>query len=136
MYSINCERELSGTISCYNSRPNRPYNDGEITKEATCSEEGEKTYTCSLCGETKAEELDKKEHVYKEDVKEEPTFEEEGEKIFTCENCGYSYTEPIPVRDDEVVVSVTDKSNLPQDADACRRRILKCILLQNMVLQR
>ncbi len=96
------------------------YDDGEITKEATCSEEGEKTYTCSLCGETKAEELDKKEHVYKEDVKEEPTFEEEGEKIFTCENCGYSYTEPIPVRDDEVVVSVTDKSNLPQDADAGR----------------
>ncbi len=45
MYSINCELELSGTISCYNSRPNRPYNDGEITKEATCSEEGEKTYT-------------------------------------------------------------------------------------------
>ena len=69
-------------------------------------------------------------------ITKEATCSEEGEKIITCENCGYSYTEPIPVRDDEVVVSVTNKFNLPQDADACRRRILKCILLQNMVLQR
>ena len=68
------------------------------------------------------------EHEYNdEEITKEATCSEEGEKIITCENCGYSYTEPIPVRDDEVVVSVTDKSNLPQDADACRRRILKCI---------
>ena len=77
------------------------------------------------------------EHEYNdEEITKEATCSEERKKIITCENCGYSYTEPIPVRDDEVVVSVTDKSNLPQDADACRRRILKCILLQNMVLQR
>ena len=51
------------------------------------------------------------EHEYNdEEITKEATCSEEGEKIITCENCGYSYTEPIPVRDDEVVVSVTDKS--------------------------
>ncbi len=62
----------------------------------------------------------KKDHVYKEEVAKEPTFDEEGEKTFTCENCGDSYAEPIPVRDDEVVVTVTNKSNLPKDINAGR----------------
>ncbi len=96
------------------------YDNGVITKEATCTEEGEKTFTCSLCEETKIESVAKKEHVYKEEVTKEPTFDEEGENTFTCESCGDSYTEAIPVRDDEVVVSVTNKSNLPKDTNAGR----------------
>ena len=38
------------------------YNEGEITKEATCKEEGVKTYTCSVCGGTKTETVDKLAH--------------------------------------------------------------------------
>lgn len=96
------------------------YDNGVITKEATCTEEGEKTFTCSLCEETKIESVPVKAHTYDEEVTKEPTFEEEGEKTFTCKNCGDSYTEAIPVRDDEVVVTVTNKSNLPQDTSAGR----------------
>ncbi len=96
------------------------YDYGVITRESTCTEEGEKTFTCSLCGEIKNESVVKKDHVYKEEVAKEPTFDEEGEKTFTCENCGDSYAEPIPVRDDEVVVTVTNKSNLPKDINAGR----------------
>lgn len=35
------------------------YNDGEITKQPTKDEEGEKTYTCSVCKGTKTEEIPK-----------------------------------------------------------------------------
>lgn len=96
------------------------YDNGVITKEATCTEEGEKTFTCSLCEETKTESVAIKSHTYKEEITKEPTFEEEGEKTYTCENCGDSYIESIPVRDDEVVVTVTNKSNLPKDINAGR----------------
>lgn len=92
----------------------------EVTKEPTCVEEGVKTFTCSLCEETKTESIAKKEHTYKEEVTKEPTFAEEGEKTFTCEICGDAYTEAIPVRDDEVVVTVTNKSNLPENTSAGR----------------
>ncbi len=96
------------------------YDNGIITKEASCTEEGEKTFTCIHCDETKIESVPVIAHTYKEEVTKEPTFDEEGEKTFTCESCGNSYTENIPVRDDEVVVSVTDKSNLPKDSNAGR----------------
>lgn len=96
------------------------YDDGVITKEATCTEKGEKTFTCTLCEKTKTEGIPVREHIYNEEVTKEPTFNEEGEKTFTCKNCGDSYTEPIPVRDDEVVITVTNKSNLSQDINAGR----------------
>lgn len=96
------------------------YDLGVITKPSTCTEEGEKTYTCSLCGETKVEPVKIKEHKYKETITKEATFDEEGEKTFTCENCEDSYTESIPVRDDKVVVSVTNISKLPEDTKSGR----------------
>jgi len=96
------------------------YDNGVITKEATCTEEGEKTFTCSLCEETKIESVPVKSHTYNEEVTKKPTFEEEGEKTFTCKNCGDTYTESIPMRDDDVVVTVTNKSNLSKDTNAGR----------------
>lgn len=35
-----------------------------VTKEATCAEEGEKTYTCSKCEHTYTEAIEKREHSY------------------------------------------------------------------------
>ena len=56
------------------------YDSGMITKEATCIEEGEKTFFCSLCGDTKVERVSVISHSYNEEVTKEPTFFEEGEK--------------------------------------------------------
>lgn len=58
------------------------YEDGVITKEATCTEKGEKTYTCTLCEETKVESIPVVDHTYKEEITKEPTFDKEGEKTF------------------------------------------------------
>lgn len=68
----------------------------EITKEPTCTEAGEKTYTCD-CGDSYTEEIPAKGHNYKEEITKEPTCTEEGEKTYTCE-CGDSYTEKIPAK--------------------------------------
>ena len=37
---------------------NHVFGQAEVTKEPTTTEKGEKTYTCSVCGETKYEEID------------------------------------------------------------------------------
>ncbi len=61
----------------------------EITKEASCSEEGEKTYVCSICGDSYTESLPMTEHSYKEIVEKEATCNECGEKKTVCTECGY-----------------------------------------------
>ncbi len=43
------------------------YDDGEITAPATCTEEGEKTYTCTVCGYKKTEAIAKTEHTPSEE---------------------------------------------------------------------
>ena len=64
----------------------------QITKEATCTEAGEKTYTCS-CGDTYTETIPATGHNYLEKVTKEPTCTEAGEKTYTCSVCGDTYTE-------------------------------------------
>lgn len=66
------------------------WNEGEITKKASCTEPGEKTYTCEICGETKTEVVPAAGHSYKEENKS-ATCTERGYTIFTCENCEDSY---------------------------------------------
>lgn len=60
---------------------------GKITKEATCSETGVKTYTCKTCGETKTEEIPKTKHDYEEHVVKAPTCTEKGISYYVCKNC-------------------------------------------------
>lgn len=80
------------------------WNDGEITKEATCQAEGTKTYTCTVegCEQTKTEPVSKKAHVWNGgEVTIEPKCNKEGEKTFTCTNegCSQTKTEPIAKTD-------------------------------------
>ena len=57
------------------------YDEGKITKEATCKEEGIKTFTCKLCDEEKTETVPLAEHTYDSwKVTKEATCTEEGEK--------------------------------------------------------
>lgn len=42
------------------------WDNGKVTEEATCKKEGIKTYTCSICGDTKTEAIPKKDHTWDE----------------------------------------------------------------------
>lgn len=91
------------------------FDTGTITKEATCAEEGTKTYKCTLCGDEKTENIPCVPHEYEEKVDKEPTFDSTGTATYTCKICGDSYSEDIPKKERTVNVTVTDKRNIPED---------------------
>ncbi|MDO4978248.1 MAG: Ig-like domain-containing protein [Eubacteriales bacterium] len=65
------------------------WNDGIVTKEATCIQEGEKTFTCTRCGEIKTEVFAKEAHTAVVDEAVEATCTEEGKTEGKhCSVCG------------------------------------------------
>ena len=66
------------------------WNDGEISKDSTCTEAGEKIYTCKVCGETKTEAIEALGHAYSDEwtVDKEATCEEAGSKSHHCTRPG------------------------------------------------
>ena len=70
------------------------WDEGVETKAATCTEEGEMTYTCKVCSETKTEAIAKIPHTY-EAVVTEPTCEGIGYTTYTCSACGDSYVDDV-----------------------------------------
>lgn len=62
---------------------------GKVTKAATCSKEGVKTYTCS-CGSTYTEAIAKTAHSYKSTVTA-PTCTAKGYTTYKCSSCGDTY---------------------------------------------
>ena len=105
------------------------WNDGEDTTSASCTEPGVKTFTCTVCGQTRTEEIpvvdheistewskdennhwhdcancDEKfesaAHTWDDGVDTIPATEiSTGVKTFTCEVCGQTRTQEIPVLD-------------------------------------
>ena len=100
------------------------WDSGKVTEAPTHTKEGTKTYTCTVCGDTKTEKVEKlKEHSYGEwtkhddkqhkhscvcgdtqyaahtwdagKVTEAPTHTKEGTKTYTCTVCGETKTEKV-----------------------------------------
>ena len=85
--------------SCGAAEPNHEHvwNEGDITKTATCTEKGEKTYTCENCEEKKMEIIPLKAHDNKSFEEKAATCEEKGWFSYTvCQSCGYSTYVEIP----------------------------------------
>ena len=105
------------------------WNSGTVTKPATCKEEGEKSYKCTVCNAVKTEVLPKtNDHTFgnltaagdenhkdicsvcnqeiiqphtwnKGVVTKKATCKEEGERTYTCTGCKHTKTEVIPILD-------------------------------------
>ena len=72
------------------------WDDGKVTTEPTCTEDGVKTYTCSVCDETKTETITAIGHKWDDGkVTTEPTCTENGVKTFTCSVCKETRTETV-----------------------------------------
>ena len=63
------------------------YDGGKITKKATCKAAGVKTYTCTICGETKTETIPKTAHAYKTTTTK-ATTKKNGSVVTKCTACG------------------------------------------------
>ena len=79
-----------------------------VTKEATCTEKGEKVVKCETCGEVfKTEPIDPKGHHWATKVvTKEATCTEEGTAEYTCDACGEKKTEPIDALGHDVIETV------------------------------
>ena len=75
------------------------WDNGKVTKEATCTEEGEKTYTCTTCQKTRTESIAKTGHTEVKDAAVAATCESEGKTEGShCGICGtvIKKQEPVP----------------------------------------
>ena len=66
---------------------------GVVTKEANCKEKGVRTYTCSICNETKTEDIPMTDHVTELRNKKDASCKEEGytgDQV--CKNCNQIIT--------------------------------------------
>ncbi len=99
----------------YYSTCDHAYDNGVVTKEVTCTTDGEKTYTCSLCNETKTEVIEAPGHSFVGGVcsvcgatepctdhswddgavTTEATCTSSGVKTYTCTKCKSTKTETI-----------------------------------------
>ena len=62
---LNDDQHTMHCAECPYTDVNTHYwNSGEVTTEATCAAEGVKTYTCTQCGATKTEAIEKTSHSY------------------------------------------------------------------------
>lgn len=67
----------------------------EITKRPTCVEEGKRTCTCKLCGDSYVETIQTTNHKYTSTVTKAATCTETGVETLSCATCGDSKTETI-----------------------------------------
>lgn len=91
--SMNSEKGKS----CLEGGESHDWDEGEITKTASCKETGMKVYTCLDCGKTKEETLKKtSDHSYGDwTVSKEPTCTAKGKNMAVCAVCGGEKTKTV-----------------------------------------
>lgn len=92
-------RELGDAVEAAPAQQHEhTWDEGVITTQPTCTEEGVKTYSCTGCDETYTETVPSLGHTWDAGtVTTAPTYKAEGVRTFTCTVCGDTYTEPVPV---------------------------------------
>lgn len=91
--NIQTENNSNNNSSAATSTPapevhtSHTWNGGSVTREAACSSEGEKTYTCTVCGETRTESIARTSHNYTTETKA-ATCTEAGSTKTYCTICG------------------------------------------------
>ena len=79
------------------AKKNHTWDAGKVTTEATCTTDGVKTYTCSVCKTTKTEAIKATGHKMGEwKTVTAATTQKEGKQERTCTACDYKETKSIP----------------------------------------
>ncbi len=86
-----CETCGESYRSDYTAPVGHTFGEGTVTKAATCTAEGERTYSCS-CGNTHTVSVPKTDHNIKSKITA-PTCTDFGYTTRSCKNCKYSYIE-------------------------------------------
>ena len=96
VYCTVCNKEISRKTIKTEAKGHK-WDSGKITKEPTCTEEGVKTFECTVCGKTKTEKVEALGHDWNEDftVDKEATCEETGLKSIHCKRCDIKKDETV-----------------------------------------
>ena len=87
-YCTDCGKKISSGKSIAKTETHS-YDDGKITTKPTCTKIGKKTFTCTICGNTKTETVKATGHSFGEyKVAKKPTATKDGLKSRTCTVCG------------------------------------------------
>ena len=118
VYCSVCGEELSRETIATDAL-GHSYNDGIVTTEVTCTQDGVITFTCSVCGDTYTATVDALGHSYDSGtVTKEATEDEEGEITYTCTVCGDTYTETIEkLSADDTDDDITDDNTSDDTGD-------------------
>lgn len=70
---------------------------GKTVRQPSCGSQGEKQFTCRICGAVKKEAIPALSHDWKKSyVIKYPTYNTAGSAMYKCSVCGSTKTEPIP----------------------------------------
>ncbi len=98
------------------------WDNGTVTIKPTCDKKGVKTFTCTVCNETKTDEIAAWGHSWDQgEVTKKPTCTEKGIKIFTCSKCNETKTEEIAsIGHDWDEWSVTKEATADEEGEEMR----------------
>ena len=104
VYSTNLydTSELSEPVTIISE--NHKWDEGIITKNPTCTKKGEKTFVCSVCKETRKEEISVKEHSYKREISK-ANINTNGEVVNICTVCNKKTSESIIYYPETIILS-------------------------------
>ena len=99
-YTFDATKEADYALELYVKTADAPHvhtwDEGKVTTEPTCTKAGVKTYTCTVCKETKTEAIAALGHKWDDGkVTTEPTCTEAGVKTYTCTVCKETKTEAV-----------------------------------------
>lgn len=100
--------------------------DGIVTKAATCKENGEMTYKCTICGEVVRTDVIAKttEHSYNDgEITTAATCTATGVKTFTCTVCGETKTQEIEALGHDYSIFVEEVAATCKEAGV---KVMKC----------
>ena len=123
-YCADCGVKISSGKTIAKTK-NHNWDGGVITIEPTCTERGEKTFTCTICGNTDTKKVNATGHSYGAyKVVKEPTNKRKGLKSKTCSVCGKIVYEGIPKTNSSPTdSSETNPDQNPQTSQKATRKI-------------
>ena len=122
-YCADCGVKISSGKTIAKTK-NHNWDGGVITIEPTCTERGEKTFTCTICGNTDTKKVNATGHSYGAyKVVKEPTNKRKGLKSKTCSVCGKIVYEGIPKTNSSPTdSSETNPDQNPQTSQKATRK--------------
>ena len=95
--NVTRDMDVTAVFKAIPTTHDHVWDEGKVTKQPTCKETGIKTYTCTVCGETRTEVIPTIDHVWSSwKVVKEATADQAGQEERTCSVCGEVETREIP----------------------------------------